>query len=145
MTQQLLDTWQAWLYMIIGASLAGTVLELLIPGEKQSLMSRLRAIPCWILFIFPPIPKNPRCAMPWIGPMPSSPSSRSDYLSKRTLDLAPRRSVQRSRHLVPVAPRVLRQRRRTAEVGLQRGIEGDALSAELYQVMCFPEGSIVRG
>jgi hypothetical protein len=46
---------------------------------------------------------------------------------------------------VPVAPRVLRQRRRTAEVGLQRGIEGDALSAELYQVMCFPEGSIVRG
>lgn len=52
MTQQLLYTWQAWLYMIIGASLAGTALELLIPGEKQSLMSRLRAIPCWILFIF---------------------------------------------------------------------------------------------
>jgi hypothetical protein len=48
MTQQLLYTWQAWLYMIIGASLAGTAFELLIPGEKQSLMSRLRAIP----FIF---------------------------------------------------------------------------------------------
>jgi hypothetical protein len=37
MTQQLLDTWQAWLYMIIGASLAGTALELLIPGEEAIL------------------------------------------------------------------------------------------------------------
>jgi hypothetical protein len=46
---------------------------------------------------------------------------------------------------VPVAPRALRQRGGAAEVGLQHGIEGDALSAELYQVMCFSEGSIVPG
>ena len=31
--------------------------------------------------------------MPWIGPAPSSPSSSSDCLPKRTLDLAPRTSA----------------------------------------------------
>ena len=46
---------------------------------------------------------------------------------------------------IPVAPSVLRQRRRAAEVGLQRGIYGDALSAQLHQVMRLPEGSIVPG
>ena len=46
---------------------------------------------------------------------------------------------------VSVAPRVLCQRRRAAEVGLQRGICGDALSAQLHQVMRLPEWSIVPG
>ena len=46
---------------------------------------------------------------------------------------------------VPVAPRVLRERRRAAEVGLKRGIDVDALSAELDQVMRFSEGPIVPG
>jgi hypothetical protein len=46
---------------------------------------------------------------------------------------------------IPVAPSVLRQRRRASEVGLQRGIYGDALSAKLHQVMRLPEGSIVPG
>jgi len=46
---------------------------------------------------------------------------------------------------IPVAPSILRQRRRAAEVGLQRGIDGHALSAQLHQVMRFPKGSIVPG
>lgn len=46
---------------------------------------------------------------------------------------------------IPVAPSVLRQRRRAAEVRLERGIDGDARSAQLHQVMRLPKGSIVPG
>jgi hypothetical protein len=46
---------------------------------------------------------------------------------------------------IPVTPSVLRQWRRAAEVGLQCGIYGDALSAQLHQVMRLPEGAIVPG
>ena len=42
--------WGFTTYVIL-ASLAGTLLEVLIPGEKQSVQSRLRAIPIWIVYI----------------------------------------------------------------------------------------------
>jgi sterol desaturase/sphingolipid hydroxylase (fatty acid hydroxylase superfamily) len=42
--------WSFTIY-VIPASLAGTLLEVLIPGEKQSVQSRLRAIPIWIVYI----------------------------------------------------------------------------------------------
>lgn len=51
MIEHILHSWQANASLLIIASLAGTVLELLIPGEEQSLKSRLRAIPRWTLYI----------------------------------------------------------------------------------------------
>ena len=65
------------------------------------------------------------------------------------------RSVQGLPHLgflwigwlsrVPVAPRILRQRSRLTQVGLQDGIDGYTLGAELHQIVRLPERSVVPG
>ncbi len=51
MFQQVSSSMWGFTTYVISASLAGTLLELLIPGEKQSVQSRLRAIPIWIVYI----------------------------------------------------------------------------------------------
>jgi sterol desaturase/sphingolipid hydroxylase (fatty acid hydroxylase superfamily) len=51
MIQQVTSAMWGFTTYVIPASLAGTLLEVLIPGEKQSLQSRLRAIPIWIVYI----------------------------------------------------------------------------------------------
>ena len=51
MFQQLLQTWTGWIYLLAGGFVVGTVLEMLVPGERQSWKSRVRAIPCWLLYI----------------------------------------------------------------------------------------------
>src|SRR6202795_3165153 len=51
MFQQVSSSMWGFTTYVISASLAGTLLEVLIPGEKQSVQSRLRAIPIWIVYI----------------------------------------------------------------------------------------------
>jgi sterol desaturase/sphingolipid hydroxylase (fatty acid hydroxylase superfamily) len=51
MLQQVCSAMWSFTAYVIPASLAGTLLEVLIPGERQSVRSRLRAIPIWIVFI----------------------------------------------------------------------------------------------
>jgi sterol desaturase/sphingolipid hydroxylase (fatty acid hydroxylase superfamily) len=51
MFQQISSAVWGFTTYVIPASLAGTLLEILIPGEKQSVRSRLRAIPIWIVYI----------------------------------------------------------------------------------------------
>ena len=46
---------------------------------------------------------------------------------------------------VAVSPRVLRQRCCRAQVRLERGIDGNALGAELHEVVRLPERPIVPG
>ncbi|MBV8351093.1 MAG: sterol desaturase family protein [Verrucomicrobia bacterium] len=52
MFQQVSSAMWGFTTYVFPASLAGTLLEVLIPGEKQSVQSRLRAIPIWIVYIF---------------------------------------------------------------------------------------------
>jgi sterol desaturase/sphingolipid hydroxylase (fatty acid hydroxylase superfamily) len=49
--KQVIHMWQSAAYLFVKASLAGIVLEFLVPGEKQSLKSRLRGISRWTLYI----------------------------------------------------------------------------------------------
>src|ERR1700737_501782 len=51
MFQQIVSAIWGFTTYVIPASLAGTLLEVWIPGEKQSVQSRLRAIPIWIVYI----------------------------------------------------------------------------------------------
>ena len=51
MAAEVVASMWGFLWYVIPASLAGTVLEVLIPGEKQSWLSRLRAIPIWAIYI----------------------------------------------------------------------------------------------
>jgi sterol desaturase/sphingolipid hydroxylase (fatty acid hydroxylase superfamily) len=51
MFQQISSAIWGFTTYVIPASLAGTLLEILIPGEKQSVQSRLRAIPIWTVYI----------------------------------------------------------------------------------------------
>ena len=51
MVPSILAALNGFVLLIVPASLAGAVIETLIPGENQTWLSRLRAIPIWAIFI----------------------------------------------------------------------------------------------